>query len=62
MIRINLKNRTQSHKVLPKSEWNIVENCHEAVKTIEEHEKAGGKLIIGVDDNKEIVGISDGKY
>lgn len=26
-------------KVLPKSEWVIVENCHEAVKTQEEHDR-----------------------
>lgn len=25
--------------MLPKQDWVVVENCHEAVKTVEEHEK-----------------------
>lgn len=29
----------KDYKQLPRSEWTIVENCHEAVKTQEEHDK-----------------------
>lgn len=30
--------KTKPIKQIPREEWTIVENCHEAVKTIEEHE------------------------
>lgn len=35
----NKRPNAKEYRVLPKSEWVIVENCHEAVKTLEEHEK-----------------------
>jgi site-specific DNA recombinase len=33
------RSNAKPYKVLPKSEWVIVENCHEAVKTQEEHDQ-----------------------
>ena len=33
------KPNSKEYKVLPKSEWVIVENCHQPVKTQEEHEQ-----------------------
>lgn len=34
----NKRTNAKEYKTLPKNEWVIVENCHEAVKTLEEHE------------------------
>lgn len=34
----NKRPNAKAAKILPKSEWVIIENCHEAVKTPEEHE------------------------
>lgn len=36
---VQKKPNSKEYKILPKSQWITVENCHEAVKTIEEHEK-----------------------
>jgi site-specific DNA recombinase len=33
------KNEKSTFKRMPRDEWIVVENCHEAVKTLEEHEK-----------------------
>lgn len=54
------KKRPNAHpvKVLPKSEWVVVENCHEAVKTQKEHEKI---LAIIHDRNKVLNKVSRGK-
>ncbi len=35
----NKRPSSKEYKQLPKSDWVIVENCHEAVKTQEEHDK-----------------------
>lgn len=35
----NKRPNAKDYKVLPRSEWVVVENCHEAVKTLEEHEQ-----------------------
>lgn len=34
----NKRPNAKDYKLLPRSEWTIVENCHEAVKTQEEHD------------------------
>jgi len=33
------KSNAKSTTMIPKEEWVVVENCHEAVKTVEEHER-----------------------
>jgi len=35
----NKHSNAKEHKSIPKSEWVVVENCHESVKTPEEHNK-----------------------
>ena len=35
----NKRPNAKEYKAMPKSDWVVVENCHEAVKTLEEHEK-----------------------
>lgn len=37
----NKRSNAKDVRVLPKSEWVIVENCHEQIKTQEEHDKIG---------------------
>lgn len=34
----NKRPNAKDYKVLPRAEWTIVENCHEAIKTQEEHD------------------------
>jgi hypothetical protein len=34
----NKRPNSKDYRILPRSEWTIVENCHEAVKTQEEHD------------------------
>jgi site-specific DNA recombinase len=46
----NKRPNAKDYKVLPKSEWIIIENCHEAVKTIEEHNR-----ILELNNNRKII-------
>lgn len=39
------KKKTKTFKQLPREEWTIVENCHAAVKTLEEHDKITSVLV-----------------
>jgi site-specific DNA recombinase len=41
----------KTHQVLPKSEWVVVENCHQAVKTQEEHD-----IILFMIANRKMIG------
>ncbi len=46
----NKRPNAKDYKVLPRSEWVVVKNCHEAVKTQEEHDK----IIQFINDRKQI--------